>query len=203
MNLCVWIDMFHLGSALAYSTIDGMMLSYTLHSGCRYSRHLRPTRAAHCSAHAKSSSDCIMTFNSSARAKASSSGGSCRLGDRHTQSNSPLRGCVPDVSMNISKPRSCKARVSAPSAARDDNSLRRARRGTFDDGAYVGRRIEPGIPRILGIAPAAPDVATAQTDEVGRLARMAPLALNSIEILDQRQPQTALQHIVRNATVHL
>ena len=88
-------------------------------------------------------------------------------------------------------------------AARDDNSLRRARRGTFDDGAYVGRRIEPGIPRILGIAPAAPDVATAQTDEVGRLARMAPLALNSIEILDQRQPQTALQHIVRNATVHL
>ena len=35
MNLCVWIDMFHLGSALAYSTIDGMMLSYTLHSGCR------------------------------------------------------------------------------------------------------------------------------------------------------------------------
>ena len=39
----------------------------------------------------------------------------CRLGDRHTQSKYPEKGCVPDVSRNISSPLACSVSVSTPS----------------------------------------------------------------------------------------
>ena len=56
----------------------------------------------------------MMTLSSSARRSASSNGGIWRLGERHIQSNSPLIGFVPEVSMNISRPRAWSSRVSGP-----------------------------------------------------------------------------------------
>lgn len=35
MYLCVWIEMFHFGCALTYSTVCAITLSKRLHSGCR------------------------------------------------------------------------------------------------------------------------------------------------------------------------
>ena len=35
MYLCVWIEIFHAGCALTYSTSRGMISSDTLHSGCK------------------------------------------------------------------------------------------------------------------------------------------------------------------------
>ena len=64
MYLCVWMEMFHSGRALTYSTIAGITRSETLHSGWRYSRQCRPTRAAFRSAHSKSASDSTITFSS-------------------------------------------------------------------------------------------------------------------------------------------
>ncbi len=59
------------------------------------------TFAAHCTAHSISCCDVIITLSSSARPHACSRGGWFTLGERHTQSNSPLKGCEPDVSRNI------------------------------------------------------------------------------------------------------
>ncbi len=63
----------------------------------------------------KSASSPTITFSSCAFPNASSSGGCCRLGDRHTQSKYPEKGCVPDVSRNISSPLACSVSVSTPS----------------------------------------------------------------------------------------
>lgn len=55
INLCVWIEMFHSGCSFTHSTTSAMILSYTLHSGCRYRRHLLRTLWLHSTAHSKSS----------------------------------------------------------------------------------------------------------------------------------------------------
>ena len=52
-----------------------------------------PTRR-HCAFGLKSASSPTITFSSCAFPNASSSGGCCRLGDRHTQSKYPEKGCV-------------------------------------------------------------------------------------------------------------
>jgi hypothetical protein len=49
------------------------------------------------------------------------------------------------------------------------------------------------IPRIFGITPAATYIATAQANEICRLARMKSLTLNGVEIFDQRQTATTAE----------
>ena len=96
-------------------------------------------------------------------------------------------------------------RIEQRLAARDHDGLRRTGRGPRNDGCHLDRRIEARIPRILGVAPAAPHVAAAQADEVGRLARMVPLALDGIEILDQRKQPPAVEQlhdVVRHLAHH-
>ena len=105
------MEILHRGLLLAYSTNRGIISSATLHSGCRNRRHSLPTRVAHSSAHAISSSLCMTTFNSSARSKASFRGFDFCFGDRQTQSNSPENGCEPEVSKNMARPRSLSWRV--------------------------------------------------------------------------------------------
>ena len=84
-------------------------------------------------------------------------------------------------------------RIEQRLASRDDDGLRRARRRTVDHGLHIGRRIEFRVPRILGVAPAAAHVAPAETDEIGGFPGVESLALNGVEILDQRQQASAVE----------
>ena len=62
-------------------------------------------------------------------------------------------------------------------AACDDDGLGGVGRSAVDDRPDVDRRIEFRIPRVLGVAPSAADVASAQPDEVGRFSGMVSLSL--------------------------
>ena len=84
-------------------------------------------------------------------------------------------------------------RIEQRLAARNDDRLRRTCQRAVDDRPHVGRRIEFRVPRILGVAPAAPHVAPAQTDKIGGFPRMETFALNGIEILDEGQQASSVQ----------
>lgn len=207
MYLCVWIEIFHAGCALTYSTSRGMISSDTLHSGCRKSLHSRPTCSAFRSAHCKSASCSTMTFT-------------VRLPERLRQRRLLTLGRKAnpvEIPAERVRPRSFEKylesvplerrsqrpqRVKQRLSARDDDSLRLARSRSPHHLRNIGRRIEFRIPRIFGIAPAAAYVASAQADEIGRFARMESFALNRIEILHQRQFPPSVQQVVIRRFLH-
>ena len=187
MYLWVWIEMFQRGWALAYSTSRGMTSSDRLHAGgillgplqigLRFDDHLQFVGAA-----VSLVQRGLLPLGREADpvehpAEGVRSGGFeedletlfAQLVGQHTQ------------------------RIEQRFAARNDDGLRRTRRGTLDDRPHVGRRIELRVPRILGVAPAAADVAPAQTDEIGGFPGVEALALNRIEILDEGQQPPAVE----------
>src|SRR5947208_2455023 len=95
-----------------YSTISGVTIAALLHSGCKYNLHSRETIAAYCSAHLKSDWLNMIIFNSFANGTTAGRGALNFLGDKQIQSQVPLRGCEPEVSIFVSNPFSFKARVS-------------------------------------------------------------------------------------------
>src|SRR5665647_1959447 len=96
-----------------YPIISGVTMGALSHSGCKNNLHCGETIAAYCSAHRKSDWLKITTFNSFANGTTSGRGALNFLGDRQIQSQAPLNGCAPDVSILVSNPFSFNAAVSA------------------------------------------------------------------------------------------
>src|SRR5690606_2514313 len=94
----------HLGLSLMYSIIKGVTCAALSHSGCRYSLQPEDTCAAYFSAHSKSDLLKITTFSSLASGRFSDSGALNFLGDKQTQSQSPVNGCAPEVSILVCNP---------------------------------------------------------------------------------------------------
>ena len=101
MYLWVWSDILQTGWCFTYSIISGITVSRRLHSACRNGRQPSLVCARQLSAQAKSSSELITAFISSAAFSTSVLGGQCFLGESQIQSNCPLSGCVPEVSRNM------------------------------------------------------------------------------------------------------
>ena len=87
------------------------MIAALSHSGCRYNLHSDDTSAAYCSAHLKSDSLNTTTFNSLAKGTTSGRGDLNFFGDKQIQSQVPLSGCAPEVSILVSNPFSFSALV--------------------------------------------------------------------------------------------
>lgn len=71
--------------------------------------------------------------------------------------------------------------------ARNNNTSGTTCNNPLNNNLDIGRRKEPGIPRILGITPRTPDITPAQTDEISGFPCMKSLALKGVKILDKRQ----------------
>ena len=113
MYLCVWIEIFHAGCALTYSTSRGMISSDTLHSGCRKSLHSRPTCSAFPSGPLQTGlplDDDLQLVRPPERLRQAAAD----AGERQTQSKYPLKGCDPTVSRNILSPCPLSAEVKGP-----------------------------------------------------------------------------------------
>src|SRR4051812_43378364 len=93
--------------------ISGVTIGDLLHSGCRNNLQAGETRAAYFSAHSKSLLLKITTFNSLASGKISGRGALNFLGDKQIQSQEPLTGQAPEVSILVAKPAACRESVSA------------------------------------------------------------------------------------------
>src|SRR6185295_14510509 len=93
--------------------ICGVMMADLLHSGCRYSLQAGETRAAYFSAHSKSLLLNTTTFSSLASGNISGSGALNFLGERQIQSQEPLTGQAPEVSILVANPAACRASVNA------------------------------------------------------------------------------------------
>src|SRR5690606_27420895 len=105
--LCVWSDISHLGLFFTYSMIRGVISAAFDHSGCRYNLQLLLTCAACSSAHAKSLLLKTITLSSPATSNTSFCGALNFFGERQTQSQCPLNGYAPDVSIKVFIPASC------------------------------------------------------------------------------------------------
>src|SRR5579871_3748572 len=84
--------------------INGVTTDDLLHSGCRNNLHFGETSVAFFSAHSKSLLLNTTTFNSSAVSKISGVGALNFFGEKQIQSQSPLNGLDPDVSICVLKP---------------------------------------------------------------------------------------------------
>src|SRR5690348_1949335 len=91
--------------------ISGVITSRLSHSGCRYSLHPGLTWAANSSAHLKSDLLKIIIFSSLASGMFSGSGALNFLGDKVTQSQSPVSGLEAEVSICVRRPAAFKAVV--------------------------------------------------------------------------------------------
>ena len=206
MYLCVWIEIFHAGCALTYSTSRGMISSDTLHSGCRkalpsdlFGVPLGPLQIGlpldddlrETCARQNASGKRLLTLGRKANpVEIPAERVRPRSFEKYLES-------VP-LERRSQRPQRVKQRLSA----RDDDSLRLARSRSPHHLRNIGRRIEFRIPRIFGIAPAAAYVASAQADEIGRFARMESFALNRIEIVHQRQFPPSVQQVVIRRFLH-
>ena len=160
MYLCVWIEIFHAGCALTYSTSRGMISSDTLHSGCRKSLHSRPTcsRSARPIANRLPLDDDLQLVRPPERLRQRRL---LTLGRKANPVEIPAERVRPrsfekylesvPLERRSQRPQRVKQRLSA----RDDDSLRLARSRSPHHLRNIGRRIEFRIPRIFGIAPAA------------------------------------------------
>ena len=208
MYLCVWIEIFHAGCALTYSTSRGMISSDTLHSGCRKSLHSRSDLFAFPLGPLQIGlplDDDLQLVRPPERLRQRRL---LTLGRKANPVEIPAERVRPrsfekylesvPLERRSQRPQRVKQRLSA----RDDDSLRLARSRSPHHLRNIGRRIEFRIPRIFGIAPAAAYVASAQADEIGRFARMESFALNRIEILHQRQFPPSVQQVVIRRFLH-
>ena len=93
--------------------IIGVTMEAFSHSGCRYSLQFLETNAAYFSAQSKSDILKTTTFSSSAFCNISGKGALNFLGERHIQSQFPVNGDEPDVSIFVLRPAACNALVSS------------------------------------------------------------------------------------------
>ena len=89
MYLCSCNESSHLGFALMYSMICGVICAALSHSGCKYNLQLSLTIAAYFSAQSKSELLKTTIFNSWAKGITSSNGALNFLGERQIQSQPP------------------------------------------------------------------------------------------------------------------
>ena len=82
-----------------YSMIIGVTSEALSHSGCRYNLQSAETKAAYFSAQAKSELLKTTIFNSLANGKIPGRGALNFLGDKQIQSQCPLKGEEPEVSI--------------------------------------------------------------------------------------------------------
>lgn len=144
----------------------------------------------------------MMIFSSLAQANTLSTGGCCFLGDRQIQSNPAAQrmrsGGFEKYFESAGRELFGQViqRIQRRFAAGNDDRLRRERAGAFDDRIDFHGREKPGIPRHFRVAPPASDVASAQSDKIGRFSGMETFSLNGVKIFDERQFSSAAEQVV-------